>query len=223
MNGGKPPPSGRRSNLVVALGRARVARSAAWTARLFLGGLVALRLVAANRRRKNVEWDGLTTVATVWLGLHCLAITAIVTVIAPRPIARAETLAAVLALLGRGVGFGLGQLFVALILVELIVALAARSLLFEAGAALAQDTEIMVRELEEIFGLNAIAGELGVARHALIFLKELRGIPALAIVLAVPRLSTKVPAAAASLSPAAAPATALSVVDQMPTSLTPWN
>ena len=75
----------------------------------------------------------------------------------------------------------------------------------------------MVRELQIIFGLDAVARELRVARHALVFLEQLGGIAALAIVLAVTRLSAEVPAA--SLSPAAAPAAALSIVDQMPTSL----
>ena len=75
----------------------------------------------------------------------------------------------------------------------------------------------MVRILEIIFGLDAVARELGIARHALIFFEQLGGIAALAVVLPVARLSAEVPAAA--LSPAAAPAAALSIVDQMPTSL----
>ena len=75
----------------------------------------------------------------------------------------------------------------------------------------------MVRELQIIFGLDAVARELRVARHALVFFEQLGGVAALAIVLAVARLSAEVPAA--SLSPTTAPAAALSVVDQMPTSL----
>ncbi len=75
----------------------------------------------------------------------------------------------------------------------------------------------MVRELQIIFGLDAVARELRVARHALVFLEQLGGIAALAIVLAVARLSAEVPTS--PLSPTAAPAAALSIVDQMPTSL----
>ena len=75
----------------------------------------------------------------------------------------------------------------------------------------------MVGELQIIFGLDAVAGELGVARHALVFLQELGGIAALAIVLAVARRPPRFSAAA--LSPAAATAAALTIVDQMPTSL----
>jgi hypothetical protein len=73
----------------------------------------------------------------------------------------------------------------------------------------------MVRELEIIFGLDAVAGELGIARHALVFLEQLGGIAALPVVLAVSRLSAEV---LAPLSPTAATAAALSIVDQMPTS-----
>ena len=74
----------------------------------------------------------------------------------------------------------------------------------------------MVRELEIIFGLDAVARELRIARHALVFFEQLGGIAALAIVLPVARLSAEVPA---PLSPTAAPAAALSIIDQMPTSL----
>jgi hypothetical protein len=70
----------------------------------------------------------------------------------------------------------------------------------------------MVRELEIIFGLHPVARELGVARHALVFLEQLGGIAALAIVLAVPRLSAEV---LPPLTPTTAPAAALSIVDQV--------
>ena len=69
--------------------------------------------------------------------------------------------------------------------------MATRILLLEARAALAEDAEIMIRELKIIFGLDAVARELGVARHALVFLEQLGGIAALAIVLAVARLSAE--------------------------------
>jgi len=73
----------------------------------------------------------------------------------------------------------------------------------------------MVRELKVIFGLNAVACELRVARHILVFLEQLRGIAALPIILPISGL----PHVLGSLSPATAPAAALTIVDQMPTSL----
>ena len=75
----------------------------------------------------------------------------------------------------------------------------------------------MVRELQIIFGLDPVARELRIARHALVFFEQLGGIAALAIVLAVARLSAEISSAA--LSPTAAPAAALTIIDQMPTSL----
>jgi len=74
----------------------------------------------------------------------------------------------------------------------------------------------MVRILEKIFGLHAVARKLCIARHAFVFFEQLSGVAALATVLTVPRLSAGV---RAPLSTAAAPAAALSIVDQMPTSL----
>ena len=52
--------------------------------------------------------------------------------------------------------------------------------------------------------------------HALVFLEQLSGIPALAVVLPVARLPTEI---LAPLPTTAATAAALTIVDQMPTSL----
>jgi hypothetical protein len=92
-----------------------------------------------------------------------------------------------------------------------------RVLVLEPRAAFAEQAEIMVRELQIIFGLDTVTRKLSVACHALVFLKQLGGIAALTIVLAVARLSAEVPCPA--LSTTAASAAALSIVDQMPTSL----
>jgi len=70
----------------------------------------------------------------------------------------------------------------------------------------------VIRELQKIFGLNAVAGELGVSRHALVFFQQLGGVAALAIVLAVARLSAEV---LPPLPTTAAPAAALSIIDQI--------
>jgi hypothetical protein len=104
----------------------------------------------------------------------------------------------------------LDQLLVALIVIAVIALPGA--LVLEPGAAFAEHAEIMVRILQIIFGLDPVAGELGVARHALVFLQELGGVAALTVVLAVPRLSTEV---LPPLSPTTAPAAALTIVDQI--------
>jgi hypothetical protein len=71
----------------------------------------------------------------------------------------------------------------------------------------------MVRVLQIIFGLHAVAPELCIARHALVFLEQLRGVATLAIVLAVAvRPATQI---LGPLTPAAATAATLSIIDQM--------
>jgi hypothetical protein len=211
---------GRRSDLVFAFGGPGGASAAARLARLFRD-FFRRRFVAADGRRENIERDGLAAIHTARLGFCSgFAVAAVVTVtaiVAARPIAAVETVAAVLAVIAGSLGFGLDHLFLALVVVGLVVTLATRVLVLEASAVLAQHAEIMVRELEKIFGLDAVARKLGVARHALVFFQELGGVAALAIVLAVPRLSAEVPTS--PLSPAAASAATLSIIDQMPTSL----
>jgi hypothetical protein len=147
---------------------------------------------------------------------------AIVTIVAARAVAASEAFAALLPFLAFGLlvgGFGFAgfRQLVIVVVIRIVVAIAARLriLVLEPRAAFAQNAEIMVRELEILFGLDAVAGELGVARHALIFFEQLGGIAALPVVLAVPRLSAEI---LAPLSPTAATAAALSIVDQMPTS-----
>ena len=77
----------------------------------------------------------------------------------------------------------------------------------------------MVGELEVIFALDAVAGELRVARHALVFLKQLRRVATLPVIL--PITSGLTPEVLASRPPTTtAPAAALTIVDQIPTSLT---
>ncbi len=78
---------------------------------------------------------------------------------------------------------GAGHLLVAIAI--FFITRAALILFLKARAAILEDAEIMIRELEIIFGLNTIPGELHVARQCLVFLKQLGGIAALAIVLTV--------------------------------------
>ncbi len=78
---------------------------------------------------------------------------------------------------------GAGHLFVAIAI--FFITRATLILFLETRAAILEDAEIMIGELEIIFGLNTIPGELHVARQCLVFLKQLGGIAALAIVLTV--------------------------------------
>src|SRR4030095_15715887 len=102
------------------------------------------------------------------------AITAVTTIAA---LAAAWTLVILLglAVVGAGVFTRLDQLVLTLILIGIVVATLA-ALVFKPRAALAQDAEIMVRELKVIFCLDTVAGKLCVARHALVLFEKLRRI-----------------------------------------------
>lgn len=102
------------------------------------------------------------------------------------------------------------------VVLHVIAALA--PLFVEARLALPQHAEIMIRELKIIFGLDTVPSKLGIARHALVFLKQLGGITALTIILPVARLSAGI--GTPWLAPAAATASALTIVDQICKSLT---
>ncbi|MGZ2412310.1 hypothetical protein ACUXST_001739 [Sphingomonas sp. F9_3S_D5_B_2] len=106
------------------------------------------------------------------------------------------------------------HLLVAILVVEIVVARAA--LVLEPRTALAEHAEIVIGILEVIFGLHAVAGELCIARHALVLLKELGGVATLAIVLPISRLTAEI---LTSLASTTAPAAVLTIIDQMPTSL----
>jgi len=104
--------------------------------------------------------------------------------------------------------------------VELIevVALAAHRLLVVRPAALVrEDTEIMIRELQIIFSVDAITRHLRVAGHVLVFLEQLRGIAPRATVDPVAAVTLSMAAATLTLllaTTTAATATVLTVVDQ---------
>jgi len=104
------------------------------------------------------------------------------------------------------------------ILVRVTLALGlALLLLFLPGAVVGQDTEIMISELEIIFGVDPITRHLGIARHILVFFKKLGRIAASAIVDAVAAVATPAPIVRVGTSviiPAAIAATGLPVVDQ---------
>ena len=114
--------------------------------------------------------------------------------------------------LGVAIGFGLGALEHLVVAVAVGIFIPAAALLIEADAAFAQHAEIMVRELQVIFGLDAIPCELRVTRQALVFFEQLGGIAALPVILAI--------AAAASrhslwtLPTATTTTAALTIVDQ---------
>jgi len=107
---------------------------------------------------------------------------------------------------------------VAAVLIAEIVAeivLLTGALLLEARAILIQDAEIVIRELKIIFGADAVALHLRVARQILVFLKKLGGIAARPIVETIATIGTTRLTVTRLLAPTAAPATVLTVVHQL--------
>ena len=101
-----------------------------------------------------------------------------------------------------GIELGVGHVVLALVA---ILVIARSALVVETRLALAEHAEIMVRILQIIFGLDAVAGELGVTRHALVLLEKLRGIATLAIILAVAGGLSALAPLSTTAAPAAAP------------------
>src|SRR5574338_409607 len=190
MNSAARKRSGGGGGLVVAFRAARLARTPAGTR----CGTLFLVTFAGRDRRSAVRADG--------RGKHVEGQAAVVAV-------HRRGLGLVgRAILALALAFGRFQLL-AVIVVDVVAA--PRPLVLEPRAILTENAEIMVRVLEIIFGLHPVAGELRVARQALVFLEQLGGIAALTVVLAVARLSTE---ALPPLPTAAATAAALSLIDQ---------
>lgn len=148
------------SRTFAVIGAFYPARAASGPGRL---RLIVLRrffvVIPSDRRRKRIERHAMIVIVgrfghpAIAARLSNGTLRTIVPIFAvPRTTAR-------LALFGFGFGAGLGfcfDQFLAVIVVIVVSALSA--LLFEAHATLAQDAEIMVRELQEIFGLDAVTG-----------------------------------------------------------------
>jgi hypothetical protein len=99
-----------------------------------------------------------------------------------------------------------------------LVAARARLLILEARTALAQHPEIMVRELQIIFGVDPVALHLGVARQRLVLLEKLGRVAARAIVDTVAAILTAVGTVRPGRArPTATTATAavLPIIDQL--------
>ena len=99
-------------------------------------------------------------------------------------------------------------------LAVLVAVLVTGALLFLAQPGVGQDTEIMVRELQVIFGHHPVAGHLRIARHVFVFFQQLGGIATCAAVDAV-ALITSAAIALRTLVVTAATAAALTIVHRL--------
>ena len=112
----------------------------------------------------------------------------------------------------------------AIVVIVVIDVLTPRAALFvEPRAAFAEHAEIMVGELEIIFGLNAVTRKLGIARHALVFLEQLRRIATLPIVASVAPAVARHSLGTLSTTAATATRAVLTIIDQKSWSSSHWR
>ena len=112
----------------------------------------------------------------------------------------------------------------AIVVIVVIDVLTPRAALFvEPRAAFAEHAEIMVGELEIIFGLNAVTRKLGVARHALVFLEQLRRIATLPVVAGVAPAVARHSLGTLSTTAATATRAVLTIIDQKSWSSSHWR
>jgi hypothetical protein len=165
--------------------------------------------LSANRRWQSVEGDPLGRLFIVLLvGFSAIApgVAALEALLAV-PVAAPAALRP-LAAFGLGVGLRVDQLGPVVTLGFLV---ATAALILETRPALAQHAEIMVRILQIIFGLHAVAAELRVTRQTLVLLEQLGGIAALAIILPITAASRH---SLWTLPTAATTTAALTIIDQ---------
>ncbi len=206
------------------------------SARGALGALLLLRLRLAILALGTIV--ALVAVGAVgaWLLRLLLAILSIRTIRTILLLVTARLLALILLLLLLLGLLGLLRLIVvavhlaveafalAIVVIVVIDVLTPRAALFvEPRAAFAEHAEIMVGELEIIFGLNAVTRKLGIARHALVFLEQLRRIATLPIVASVAPAVARHSLGTLSTTAATATRAVLTIIDQKSWSSSHWR
>ena len=199
-------------------------RSSRWPSlRGCVGALVTLALIAVVLVPRTLF--ALRSIFTLRAVLAVLVVPVWTPILAGRVLVLAVLLAAILAarfcsgvalLLAGADRFALVAVIVVAVEIERLLAtwllLRLRLALFEARAGLAQDAEIMVRELEVIFDVDAVALLLRVAREVLVLLVQLARVAARAAVDAVAGIATTLAAAATLALTAATTAAAIIIV-----------
>jgi hypothetical protein len=158
-------------NLGLAVLGARAAGAAARPRLLFGPAFLRIRL-SADGRRQDVERNAFAGLAVILLVASITIVAVILTLGAlgafvaiawPAALRRLGGFAIIVAI---RIGF---VHFDAFVLIAIAVFVTAAALLVEADPAVAEDTVIVISELQIIFGLDAVARELRIARHALVF------------------------------------------------------
>ena len=205
--------SGRRRDVVV-FGLWLASGAATRLGRLFLAVIAG----SADGRWQDAKRNSFLGLAFIFfIAAGAIGASLARTILPVEPFTAASTIALAdlsLTIIIAVVGFR-ADFLVALDVVLVIVAArpALGLLLLEARAAVLEHTEVMVGVLEIIFGLDTVAGKLGVTSQALVFFEQLGGIAALAIITGV---ATGIAGhTLRTLSTAATTTAALTVVDQV--------
>ncbi len=194
------------------------------SARGALGALLLLRLRLAILALGTIV--ALVAVGA-WLLRLLLAILSILLLVTARLLALILLLLLLLGLLRLivvAVHLAVEAFALTIVVIIVIDVLTSRAALFvEARATFAEHAEIMVGELEIIFGLNAVTRKLGIARHALVFLEQLRRIATLPIVAGVAAAVTRHSLGTLSTTAATATSAVLTIIDQKSWSSSHWR
>ncbi len=109
----------------------------------------------------------------------------------------------------------LAQAFiVSIIFQRLVIATEPGLVLFLTSPIISDDAEIMIRELEIIFGVHTVAGELRITRQIAIFFQQLGRIATGAVVNPVAVFAAPIATVLATIVPATIAATGLTIIDQ---------
>lgn len=199
------------------------------------GGLVTVEIVG-GRDRRLLTWFITTVIATLARAIITATVVAgailvlAVALALARPIIAGALVARTvlaLAIVTVAVGAGLlvdaddlalvAEIVVHVELVEIVALATLLALLVGAAALIGEHAEVMVGELQIIFGVDAIARKLRIARHVAVLFQQLRRIAArpavdtiAAVALALATLTLAITATAAT-----ATAAALTIVYQM--------
>ena len=194
------------------------------SARGALGALLLLRLRLAILALGTIV--ALVAVGA-WLLRLLLAILSILLLVTARLLALILLLLLLLGLLRLivvAVHLAVEAFALTIVVIIVIDVLTSRAALFvEPRATFAEHAEIMVGELEIIFGLNAVTRKLGIARHALVFLEQLRRIATLPIVAGVAAAVTRHSLGTLSTTAATATSAVLTIIDQKSWSSSHWR
>jgi hypothetical protein len=154
-----------------------------------------------------------TIVTRAFLAVAIAALVALTARLTVLTILTVLTVGTLLAFLTRLVERILVAVAVEALVIAVLVIVLIGTLILEPRAGFAQHTEIVIRELEIIFGLHTVAGELRIAGHVLVLLEQLRGIAPAALFAATAATAASTETSRL-LTPTTATAAALAIVHQ---------